>query len=315
MKTLLEEIDSFLSFSDFAEGTKRIYSKKLKEFTKYLSNITCTNEVEIHLKKIFVVTDIKDEIVTYRPINASIVDQFIISNLSKGPSWILTTKKSLGSFFKYLYRKYDFNNIMKNLSFDFRSVHQHKKPVRILSRHELLKFFHSIISHSRNLEQDLFVFTILITTGCRISELINLKIQDINWDEGTIILPETKNKVQRMIILRPELINAISIYIEQNNLNIDDHLFSINYYKVRSVLKLYLGKANLPSVTIHSLRHSFATLMYESDCDISFIKQILGHSGIEITREYIHPHFIRNINIKNKENLYVFEKFKINTNM
>ncbi|WP_273854149.1 tyrosine-type recombinase/integrase [Guptibacillus spartinae] len=315
MKTLLEEIDSFLINSDFAVGTKRIYSKKLKEFSIYLSDITHTIEEEIHLKTIFVITDINGVVVTYRPINSTIIDQFMISNINKGPSWIMTAKNSLGSFFNYLNRKYDFENIMGSLSFDFQSIQIRKKPTRILSRHELLKFFHSIISHSKNLERDLFIFTFLITTGCRISELLNIKIQDINWDEGTIILPLTKSKVQRMIFIRPELINALSIYINKNNFNKFDQLFLMKYYNVRSLLMFYLDKANLPYITIHSLRHSFATLMYESNSDVSLIKQMLGHSNIEVTRQYIHPNFIRNISIKNKENLYIFDNFIINNDM
>ena len=54
--------------------------------------------------------------------------------------------------------------------------------------------------------------------------------------------------------------------------------------------------------TLYGFRHTFATLMYESSADISIIQQLLGHAGVNTTKQYVRPHYVRNYNVKIKEN-------------
>ena len=63
-------------------------------------------------------------------------------------------------------------------------------------------------------------------------------------------------------------------------------------------------------VKLHSLRHSFATLMYESGSDITLIQQLLDHSELTTTKTYVHPNYIRNKNIRIKENDDIYSELK-----
>ncbi|WP_445935917.1 tyrosine-type recombinase/integrase [Paenibacillus sp. FSL L8-0696] len=64
--------------------------------------------------------------------------------------------------------------------------------MRILSRHELLRFLHSLISHSDNMIRDTLLFSLLLTTGCRISEITELKVSDINFEDEMITILKKK---------------------------------------------------------------------------------------------------------------------------
>ncbi|MFT4416032.1 tyrosine-type recombinase/integrase [Fredinandcohnia humi] len=311
MKILAEEINKFFEVSGFSDGTIKIYSKRLQEFVEYLSVETNTKVCEIHLKKVYVIVDIKGKIIGFKPIDSKLIDKFFSKNINKGHNWISEARKAIGSFFKYLNRTYDFKNIMDSTSFNFKQYRKERNYTNILSRHDLLKLFHSIVSNSKVLKRDLLLFTLLITTGSRISEILNIKIRDINWNEETIILPLTKNREQRIIILRPDISEAIKKYTKEYGIEDNDYLFNLNYSQVSYLLKSFLKKVNLERVNIHSLRHSFATLMYESNTDITLIKQMLGHNDIEVTRNYIHPNYLRNRNLVIKENDFIFNNIKI----
>lgn len=298
MSNFLLKIDEYNKVINLANSTKKTYTKALYSFSEFLAKkLSCSIE-EVDLRKIHVIRLKSGDIFT--PLNSSLLDEFLHENVEKGNLALLYS--ALKSFFKYLYKNENFPDIVSNMKFDMKKYKKEKKPTRILSRHEILRLFHNIVSHSENLVRDVLLFSLLFSTGMRISELLNIKINDIDFESEMISLTKTKTKTARIVSLRNGFGKVIKHYISVNNLSEPDYLFTeggdkLTPGKVRSMLTKYLESANLPFVKVHSIRHSFATHMLDAGSNVFMIQQLLGHEYISSTKIYIDPNYTRNKNI------------------
>lgn len=135
----------------------------------------------------------------------------------------------------------------------------------------------------------------LFSTGSRISEILNLKVSDVNWSEDVLILKETKNKVQRIVVLREHFAFNIKEYVSERRLCKDDFLFcspnnkkQMRRSEVQNLLSEYLKLSGVERINIHGTRNTFATLMYENGSELLVIQQLLGHRSLQSTRTYVH---------------------------
>lgn len=306
MKNLKEEIEMFLLTSNYSEATIESYKYFLQLFVKEISELTETDEKNIDLLKIYEEYDQAGNFIRYKPIDSNLIDQYFHRNSDKTPSWIKMSRHSITSFFRYLERKYDFNDVLKNVKFKFNNYSQEYKPPRVLSTHELLKFFHTVVSTSNHLSRDGLLFVLFLTTGCRISEITNIKIKDIYWEENSIHLPHTKGNKSRVLPLRQGIADSIKKYTTLNNLTMDNNLFDLSNIKIRELLGTYLTRANLPEVNVHSLRHSFAIMMHNGGSDPLIIQQLLDHENTSTTELYLRSNIITNQGIRIKENEEIY---------
>lgn len=308
----MELIKVYLNTSTLAHQTLKNYHKRLEEFCIFLSQQLQCKVDDVDLDKIYKIYNSRDEIVSHRPIDAKLLDFYLVQMVPHGYNKLLVTSNALKSFFKFFSKNYNYFDIVSKQQFNINDFKKVKKPIRILSRHEVLRFLQSLIKYSKNLERDTLLFTLLLSTGCRISEISNLRLKNIFIEDELILLEKTKSKKQRVVALRDGYGDILKAYYAENNLNNDDFLFNINGNAitrsyVTSLLDEYLLKANLPHVGIHSLRHSFATFMYEAGSESTTIQQLLGHESLLTTLIYIHPYYTRNHNIKIKENDDVYK--------
>lgn len=283
------------------------------EFIYYLSSLSKFNIEAVHLEKFYRVHSKSGAFLCYKPINVDLLDNYFSIHLDKGYNWLLGSKNTLSSFFKYLQRRYDFPNLIKDIKVDLKHYRPNKKPQRILSRHEILLFQQSLIKYSEDLKRDTLLFSLLLSTGCRISEMLNIKVRDVNFSEDAVFLAKTKTKVQRMIMLRDHFGLSIKQYVKERHLCDDDFLFCTQDKKcltraqVQKLLTEYLKLSNIEPINIHGIRHTFATLMYESGSELLVIQQMLGHSSLSSTRTYVHPNYVRNYGMVIKENEVVYK--------
>ena len=127
--------------------------------------------------------------------------------------------------------------------------------------------------------------------GLRVSEIVNLKITDIDSYSMQVLIEQAKGKKDRYVNLPESILPQLrSYFIEYKP---KKHLFEGQYggqYSTRSaqqVFKNALQKAKInKTVGIHSLRHSFATHLLEQGTDIRFIQELLGHNDIKTTLIY-----------------------------
>lgn len=296
MDNLIMEIDRFITNSKVAVSTKRSYRKYLMEFIYYQSSISESKIEDLHLEKFYKVYSKSGAFLCYKPIDVCLFDKYYQLHIEEGHNWLRASTNSLSSFFKYLNRRYDFPNLIKEVKKNYSNQHRKdKRPQRILSRHEILYFFQSLIKSSKDIKRDVLLFALLFSTGSRISEILNLKVSDVNWSEDVLILKETKNKVQRIVVLREHFAFNIKEYVSERRLCKDDFLFcspnnkkQMRRSEVQNLLSEYLKLSGVERINIHGTRHTFATLMYENGSELLVIQQLLGHRSLQSTRTYVH---------------------------
>lgn len=308
MKTILEDLEIYNNNVRLAKTTLYNYNCYLNKFVSYLSSIMNTPPSDIYLKKIYQFKDSDGKLLWNSPIDSPLIDNYFILLNNKSYNIIKDNYKSLMSFFKFLDNNYNLENPMNDLKFKLKDLKTPpKKESKILTRSNILKFINSIITHSTQLTTDLLLFTLLLSTGCRISELLTLKYQNIDFKNDSFLLLKTKNKHQRIVYLLPgmgEEILKYKISIDKNN---SDYLFmkdnkQFTRNDVKLLLNKYLSLAKLPVMNIHGLRHSFATLLAEQETPLEIIRQLLGHESISTTKMYINAHYIRNKDLYMPEN-------------
>lgn len=193
---------------------------------------------------------------------------------------------------KFFYREVLKNPQKINLKFAKRSL---KLPV-VLSRAEI----DSLINSINNLRHKLII-SLAYGAGLRISEVVSLKIKDVNLEELTIHLKNAKGKKDRITVF-PEKIksNLQNIIVGKNS---DDYLFEserggkLTERTAQKVFENALRKTGIKKdATFHSLRHSFATHLLENGIDVRYVQELLGHQNIRTTQLYTK---VTNPNLKN----------------
>ena len=141
-------------------------------------------------------------------------------------------------------------------------------------------------------ERDKLIIELFYVTGIRLSELINIKISDINFDNNIVKVLGKRNK-ERLIPLSSRIVKELQFFIE--NYKIDNYLFTNlggtkAYTKlVYRVVNKYIGKiSSINKKSPHVLRHTFATHMLNNGADINAIKELLGHANLSATQVYTH---------------------------
>lgn len=145
--------------------------------------------------------------------------------------------------------------------------------------------------------RDIAIIELLFSTGIRISELCSLKATDVNLLDNTILIFGKGAKERRLQICNDDVIHILSEYKScfQDAIKINNYFFvnrsgePISDQAVRRMIKKYTTLAGIElHITPHMFRHTFATSLLESDVDIRYIQEMLGHSSITITEIYTH---------------------------
>jgi len=129
--------------------------------------------------------------------------------------------------------------------------------------------------------------------GLRLSEILNLRINDIEKDRGVIRINAAKGKKDRITLLSKNFLVILQEYFEIYQPN--EYMFEgqkggvYSAASVQKVMRRAVKKAGIEkNATIHSLRHSFATHLLEQGTDLRYIQQLLGHESIKTTEIYTH---------------------------
>jgi integrase/recombinase XerC len=142
-------------------------------------------------------------------------------------------------------------------------------------------------------QRDLCLLTVLASTGLRISEVLGIRLADVDFVDKSILIRGKGKKIRKVFFDLPEAEQRLLSYIQTwRSLKLDhEYLFvSIKLYRplssrgVQTLLKEYLRAAGLrSSVSPHTIRHTFATVAIEKGANIKAISQILGHANCSIT--------------------------------
>lgn len=212
---------------------------------------------------------------------------------------------SLRSFFKYLLKEELINknpmNLITNPKLD-------KKLPQFLYYDELEKILSVPDKTTLFGMRDLTILETFYSTGIRVSELVNIKIKDIDFSSRTIKILGKGNK-ERYVLYGKVLSDYFESYLTKRNLVAKcDYLF-INKYGlqltdrgIRYIIDNVLKKGAISNhISPHTLRHTFATHLLDNGADLRVVQELLGHESLSSTQVYTHVsnEHLREVYLKN----------------
>ena len=188
---------------------------------------------------------------------------------------------------------------MPNRFYEIERPQKKERLPEVLSKNEVQR----IISCTNNLKHRCILSTIY-SAGLRVSELINLKIKDLDSDRMMIRIENSKGGKDRYTLLSKSLLNELREYYKEYHpqayLFEGAHGREYSSTSIRRILKRACSKAGIKKhVKTHTLRHSFATHLLEQGTDLRSIQTLLGHNSINTTEIYTH---VANNTMKNIKN-------------
>ena len=204
---------------------------------------------------------------------------------------------SMRSFFKFLILE---KIIKENPTELLENPKTGKKLPEFLTIEEIELLVNQIDRSKKEGERNLAIIEILYGCGLRVTELIELKISEIYWEEGFIRIIGKGNK-ERLVPLGKIASKHLKIYLNEIRVHqkvkdlFVDHVFinkngsKISRVMIFKIVKKLTEKAGIQkNISPHSLRHSFATHLVEGGADLRSVQEMLGHQSITTTEVYTH---------------------------
>jgi len=186
---------------------------------------------------------------------------------------------------RYAYPKF----VGKDITEGIRRPRKEGKIPVVLSKEEVRKLIDSF-----NVEKSKLMISLLYACGFRVSELINLKINDLDFDERKGYVRKAKGKKDRLFNIPVFLSEQLKEQAENQKKSNQEYIFSgpkgkLSVRNIEKIVRNAAKKAGInKGVHPHTLRHSFATHLLEDGLDIRYIQELLGHSDLNTTQIYTH---------------------------
>jgi integrase/recombinase XerD len=181
------------------------------------------------------------------------------------------------------------NLLNKDPTFGIKRPKKETKIPVVLSKEEVITLINSINNHKSKL-----MVSLMYACGLRVSELVNLKINNFDFNEKIGHIKQAKGKKDRIFNIPSYLFNDLKTQVESQKKANKEYLFTSSKGKLTSrnlqkIVKNAALRANIEKqVHCHTLRHSFATHLLENNIDIRKIQELLGHADLSTTQIYTH---------------------------
>lgn len=297
LNSFLDYIETILNKSP---NTIKEYNYDLNNFLKFiLIHFKLTNEKD--LQKVIIKNMDIDTIkrITLNDLHSYLA--YLTRNKNSKAATRSRKVSSIKTFFNYLTAKANLLEI--NPAQNLESPKLDKRIPKYLSLEDSNKLLDTVKDkeNDRNKERDYTMITLFLNCGMRLSELVNINLSDIDFNQNKLTVIGKGNK-ERTIYLNDACINAINTYLKvrpRDKVKVDakDALFlserreRISQRTVQNVVKNELRAAGLDTkkYSVHKLRHTAATLMYQhGHVDIRALQELLGHESISTTEIYTH---------------------------
>ncbi|KAB7663385.1 tyrosine-type recombinase/integrase [Bacillus sp. B1-b2] len=272
-KTLEELFEDFQlenKIKNLSEMTIRFYDQNLVHYFRFLKEI---------------------DIVYVREVEKKNVDKYILWLKKKGlkATTINTYMRAVRSFLYFAMRE----NYL--IQFEIKLIKADKEQKEPYSEGDIKKLI-----KKPNIRECGFVehrnwvlVNYLLETGNRLKTVINLMVQDIDFDNGMIILTTTKNRKAQYNPISEQLVKVLTEYIRMYRLNKDDYLFinelgnPLTRNSIQHSIARYNKKRGVEKTSIHAFRHTFAKYYITSGGDSFKLQRLLGHSTLDVTLNYV----------------------------
>lgn len=260
MDNILKKHNELLIQKRYSLNTQKIYCNYFKDFVLYFKSENLEN-------------------ITTKQINAYILELIKAKNISS------SQQNQRINAIKFFYEKI----LGKNKQYyDIYRPNQEKKLPKVLSKNEVKQLLNSCdnIKHR-------CILLLIYSAGLRRSELIDLKITDIDSSRMVININNAKGKKDRISLLSENALHLLRQYYKEYKP--EKYLFEgtkgdkYSPTSIANILKNSAQKAGIHKrVTPHMLRHSFATHLLEQGTDLRYIQELLGHNSSKTTEIYTH---------------------------
>ena len=291
-----EPIRNFLIYMETILGrspkTVYEYYLDLKTFFRYIKKSKGLVSDEIDFNRISV-----------NDVSIDLIDSVSLSDVYSYLSYVLNERdnasaarsrkiSSLRSFYKYLTNKAFL--IKNNPMLELDAPKKKKSLPKYMTLDEAIALLKAI--DGPNKERDFAIITIFLNCGIRLSELCGINKTSIKDSYLTVL---GKGNKERTVYLNSACIYAIDEYLkvrkkpvdsDRNALFISNRGTRISHQMVQHLVKNYILKAGLDTekYSVHKLRHTAATLMYQNGVDVRVLQEILGHTSLATTQIYTH---------------------------
>lgn len=296
-------VNSFLDYTitilNKSPNTVKEYNYDIANFLKYIKKqFKLTDEADLKEIKI---NDMDISIlkkITLQDIHGYI--SYMAIDLKSSPATRARKISAIRVFFKYLTSKAKIIDV--NPAQDLETPKLGKRMPRYLSLEESKKLLNvSQDDTDRNSVRDHAIITLFLNCGMRLSELVGINISNIDFSESRMTVIGKGNK-ERTIYLNKACMNALKDYLSirphdkvkndsRDALFLSERKERISNRAVQNIVKNELARAGLDTTkySVHKLRHTAATLMYQyGDVDIRALQELLGHESISTTEIYTH---------------------------
>lgn len=276
MDDMLKDFIYFLAVEKgLAKNTLESYERDLRGFLLYLKNESVSTTKDIRRSHIM------GHLAHLR--SKKLANSTVSRNLA-----------SIRSFFNFLMQE---RRIEENPAGDLESPRQEKKLPKVISMKEI----DSLLKQPDELKvsgiRDKAMLELLYATGIRVSELIDLGVNDVNTESGYIRCTGKGSK-ERIVPVGAMAIQKVKNYIEEGrsklvkdlkeqSLFVNQHGRRLTRQGFWKIIKKYARQAQIKKeITPHTLRHSFATHLLENGADLRSVQEMLGHADISTTQIY-----------------------------
>ncbi len=255
---LIDEFAQLLTIKRYARSTIKSYKTALLHFFTQLS---------IPIEKV----------------GAREVQAYIYKKITAGIAF--SSQKQIVGAIKLFYK--EMYNRHLRIDYLYPDRREQKLPV-VLSQEEVRALLNTIKNRKHQA-----VISCLYSAGLRISEVIQLQLQDIDSSRMVIHIKGAKGYKDREVMLSEKLLALLRVYYKDYQpkqwLFEGDQGKTYSATSIRHVFRKALQQAGISKkATVHALRHSFATHLLENGTDIRYIQALLGHNSIKTTQQYTH---------------------------
>jgi site-specific recombinase XerD len=255
MQSILKRTENLLRIRNYSKKTEKAYLFYIREYLDFSKKRKIKNKNRA-------------------------IENFLLSKqkANKSPQTINLALNSI----KFLY----YEVLKSKEKIDFKCAKRNKKLPVVLSKKEI----ENIISQISNKKHRILI-SLGYAAGLRVSEVVNLKVKDIDLTELIIHIKNTKSKKDRFTIFPEKLkkdIQNLTVGKDKNEFVFESNRGGkLTTTSLQKIFRQALKKSRIKKdATFHSLRHSFATHLLENGTDVRYVQELLGHANIRTTQIY-----------------------------
>ncbi|MFZ0034099.1 MAG: tyrosine recombinase XerC [Sedimentisphaerales bacterium] len=310
---IIQEFLNYLKFEKrFSPHTAKCYGADLEQFSQFVIGRSDNGQhADEHISlgahqhdaatatAVATQTNLKlDHLLLSADINSVRSYLAFLNEKQYSKSTIARKLATLRSFYKFLVKR---NQLSSNPVVAVRTPKQEKKLPRFLEYEEVKRLLDAPPMDNWLGARDRAIMETLYSTGVRVSELVALNMDDVDF-LGEVVHIRGKGKKERIVPIGTSALQVIQHYMEfrnkraHSNPNFDSKVLFVNKHgrrlstrSVRRKMDKYLKMAGLDmSISPHTLRHSFATHMLNNGADLRSVQELLGHQSLSTTQVYTH---------------------------